>query len=1103
MKNISRFLVMVLLVLPFAGSFAFAQEKKTVTAVVVDNIGPVPGAGVQVKGTTLGASTDLDGKAVIANVPSNAVLVVSCVGYATTEVPVNGQSTINVTLSEDALALSETVVVGYGSQKKVNLTGAVDQVTSEVFEGRAVANAAQMLEGAVANLNISLTDGQPGRSADFNVRGAGSINGGSALVLIDGVEGDPSMLNPNDIESVSVLKDAAASAIYGARAPFGVVLITTKSASEGKMKVQYSATFSLQTPQNVPDVVSDGYVWAEHFAEGYHSYNNTYPSGINKTQQFSLAWLEQYKQRHDSGNFGTVVSDGTIGDKGRYVYYPEGTDFFKELYKKHTFSQTQNVSVSGSDGKFDYYMSGRFYTYDGLYNSKTQTDTYKSYNLRVKTGYQATPWLKFTNNFEYDYNKYYYPLTFTEGNGNIYRNIADEGHPSSPMFNPDGTLTYAAVYSVGDLLYGKTGRSTVNEQFKNTTAFTAKFLKNSLRVNGDFTYRKKVYDYSYKQVYTEYARSVDANGNSIMETIKAKTGNTYTEAQNHTDYLATNIYAEYEKTFGKKHNFKAMAGWNYEQSRYRQLRAVNKELLTDDIESINLTMGTDTREISGSWSAYDFGGAFARINYNYDERYLVEFNGRYDGSSRFPSNRRWAFFPSASFGWRVSQEPWWHVSADAISSLKLRFSYGALGNANGLSNYMYKQTLSTSKSSYILDGLRQQYMSKPSALPASLTWETAATYDGGIDVAFLNSRLSLTADYYVRKTTDMICAGPTVPDVFGATSPRGNYADMSTYGWEVTVNWKDGFELGGKPFNYSVKASLSDYYSVIDKYNNKLKTISPYSQQSERGYYYEGMRLGEIWGFVSTGLWQNQADIDAAVAKAKAAGQSYYNPLVQTTKTYQLRPGDVKYEDLNGNGYIDYGDLTVDNPGDRKILGNALPRYMYSFNLSADWNNFWVSAFFQGVGKQDWAPSNESSFLWGQFNRPYNQMPTWHVGNYWTPENTDAYLPRYTGYYAPLYSGHRYITDRYMQNVRYFRLKNLQLGYNLPKKLVSKMHMQQLGIYFAGENLFTCSPLYKLTKDINVGNARRSDVDLQSDNQGDGYSYPMMKSFTLGLNITF
>lgn len=1078
------------------------EQTYKISGKVVDSQGePIIGANILEKGTTNGTITDTDGNFSL-NVKSiTATLVVSYIGYKTNEVKVVGGKSTIIALNEDSEALDEVVVVGYGTQKKVNLTGSVDQVTSDVFEGRPSSNVTQMLEGVVPNLNILLSDGKPGRTADFNVRGTGSINGGSALVLIDGVEGDPSLLNPNDIESVSVLKDAAASAIYGARAPFGVVLITTKNAKEGKPKIIYSSNYTLQSPQNVPDIVADGYVWAEHFYEAYYNYNHSNPSGINKTQQFSVAWLEEYKRRHDTGDFGTIISDGTIGTKGRYIYYPKGTDYYDLLYKDHVFSQSQNLSISGSDGKFDYYLSGRFFSYNGLFDSKEQTDKYKTYNLRFKGGYQLTSWLKVNNNFELSDNKYYNPITYSEGSGVIWRNIADEAHPSSPMFNPDGTLSYSAVYTVGDLLYGKSGITTKNIALKNTTSFNAIFFNDKLRINGDFTYKRTSIERTRKNVRSPYARSVDDDGNSIIEYITG-TRSSLSETVSRQNYLATNIYAEYEELFKERHSFKAMAGWNYEKSNYKSIYAKNDNLLTDGVENINLAMGTDNKSITSNWTAYQFGGAFFRLNYAYDERYLLEFNGRYDASSRFPNDQRWAFFPSASIGWRISQEPWFKIDPKYISNAKLRASWGELGNAVGLGNYQYKQVLSVSTSDYILNGLRQSYMSSPLALPSGLTWETATTYDIGTDLVFFDNRLTLNADYYVRKTTDMIVAGPTVPDVFGASSPRGNYADMSTYGYEISLEWRDHFELAGKRLNYSIKGTLADYYSKIDKYNNINKSLNTHANQSLYGNYYEGMRIGELWGFVSNGLWQDQSSIDAAEMKAQAAGQKYYNPLMSTSKTYKLYPGDIKFEDLNGNGYIDRGQNTVDDSGDRIIIGNEEPRYIYSFMFSADWNNIWFSAFFQGVGKQDWYPSNEASIFWGQYNRPYNQMPSWHLNNYWTEDKPNAFLPRYTGYYSPFFNGHYNANTRYLMDVSYLRLKNLQIGYNLPTSWMKKIRLSNIGIYISCENLFTWSPLYKYTKDINVSNIGPSDIDLNS-GSGDGYNYPMMKSISLGLNMTF
>ena len=1075
----------------FMSTIAMAQGGGTTVSGTVTDASQLPmvGVSVTVEGTDDGTITGINGEYTI-KVPANGSLTFSFIGYKSQTVAVGTKTTVNVQMAEDNTTLDEVVVVGYGTQKKANLTGAVEQVTSEVFEGRPVANTTQMLQGAVPNLNLQMTDGKPMRTASYNVRGTTSVGqGGSALVLIDGVEGDPSLLNPDDIESVSVLKDAASSSIYGSRAPYGVVLITTKAAKTGKTTVNYSATFSIQTPTADYDYVSDGYTWAEHFYKAYYNYNHSNPSGINKTQQFSTAWLAEYKARKESGNLGTVVSNGEWGTtKGRWVYFHEGTDMYGELFKDNTFAQTHNISVSGSEGKFDYYLSGRYYNFAGIFNDDTQTDKYNAYNTRLKVGYQIYDWMKITNNFELSNNKYRNPTTYNESH-NVYRNIADEGHPSSPLLNPDGTVTYSGVYSVADFLYGNNWDEYTNDQFKNTTAINTKFFDNKLRVNADFTYQDKRYKNTARKIRTPYSKIA-----GVIETLSG-TQSYMSETRNYTKYMAFNSTAEYENTWGK-HYFKGLIGYNYEQSQYDRLYATRNQMVTETVENINLTTDAVNLGIEGSWTKWRSAGAFFRVNYSFDDRYLIEVNGRYDGSSKFLPGNQWAFFPSVSAGWRLTEEPWFNVDPEWISNIKVRASWGELGNS-AISAYSFDEKFSLSDGRWF-NGVEAKVTSAPTPIPDNLTWETSQTFDVGIDLSLFRDRLNITADWYNRKTLDMYIVGTTLPDVFGASVPKGNFGEMTTTGFELSVGWRDRFQMGGKPFNYSIKATLADYVSTIDKYNNATKSIGTNNTPS----YYEGMTIGELWGFTVNGLWQTNDEIDAAEAKAKAAGQKYYNPLTQTDKSYKLYPGDAKYEDLNGNGYIDRGAGTVDDPGDRRIIGNKDPRYIYNFNLSADWNGIFVSAFFQGVGKQDWMPSNEASNFWGQYNRPYNQMPTWHIGNYWTEDNPDAYLPRYTGYYGVLYKGTANANTRYMQDVSYIRLKNLQVGYNLPTKWVSKIGMKKAAIYFSGENLWTWSPMYKWSRAIDV-TANIYGTDSERSSTGDGYNYPTMKSYSFGLNITF
>ena len=1060
----------------------FVQQEGTyvLTGTVVDEAGiPVIGANIVEKGTLNGTVTDMDGNFSL-RIHSDAVLTVSYIGYTTLEIPTEGKEKLDIQLKEDSQALSEIVVVGYGTQKKVNLTGAVEQVTSEVFDNRSVANATQALQGSIPNLNIQLTDGKPNRTASFNVRGTTSIGqGGNALVLIDGVEGDPSMLNPNDIASVSVLKDAASAAIYGARGTFGVVLITTKEPNKDKTSITYSGNFSLQRPTSVPDFITDGYEYASHFYEAYHAYNDysADPKNINKSQEFSLAWLEEFKRRKEQG----ITQEWEIDANGKYTYYGN-TDWYSELYKKNTFAQDHNLSISGNNGKLNYYVSGRFYGYDGLF--KYNTDNYKAMNLRAKGSIQVFDWLKIENNMEFSNNDYHNPINIGEG-GAIWRNLADEGHPSSPIYNPDGTFTQSAAYTLGDFIYGKNGIDTNNRVLRNTTSFTASFLENKLHVRGDFTFRNTDEGQTQRRVPVPYS-TVEG-----QTTMLGSDTNDLQEYKTQTNYIATNIYADYENTFNDAHYFKGMVGYNYEQSTYDALTVRRNGLLLEDSENINLALG-DAITTSGAYNKWRIAGGFFRLNYAYKDRYLVEVNGRYDGSSKFPMDQQWAFFPSISAGWRLSEEAFWKVDPKIMSDLKIRASYGSLGNGN-VDPYSYMELLGISTSSRVLNGLLNKYTSAPAVMPDGLTWETATTTDIGADFGSLDGRLRFTGDYYIRKTTDMYTVGQTLPDVFGASSPKGNYADMTTRGWEITLTWRDQFQLADKPFNYEVRGTLADYKSTIDRYNNTTKNLSDY---------YEGMELGEIWGYVTEGLFQSQEEID------NHADQT----LIQSSAGHNTYVGDVKIQDLNDDGVIDDGANTLDDHGDKKIIGNSLPRFTYSVNLSADWNNFFVSAFFQGVGKQDWYPSNECIF-WGQYNRPYNNLPAWHLGNYWTEDNRDAYLPRYSGYNNSIKTTTQ---TRYLQNVAYIRLKNLQVGYNLPRNIVDKMRMQNARVYISAENVWCWSPLYKHTRDLDVTNIYGSDPDLTSANvdnnkggvnvdhgSGDGQSYPQMMSISLGVSVTF
>jgi TonB-linked SusC/RagA family outer membrane protein len=1068
----------VLMILLFLASTAVYAQKITITGTVTDEKGgSLPGATVQVKGTSQGVLTDISGKYTIDVTSPTVTLQFSFVGYAPKEIPVQNQTTVNVILSEELKGLEEVVVVGYGTQKKLNLTAAVDQVTSETLENRAVPNVTQGLQGVMPNLNIRLLDGKPIQAPSYNIRGTTSIGqGGSALILIDGVEGDPSLLNPNDIASVSMLKDAASASIYGARGAFGVVLITTKNPEKGRTSVTFSSNYAIKTPMGVPDFVTDGYTYARMFSEAFLNGDGSFPQNVNKTLKFSQAYLDAFKAKVDSGEpYDKIAIDPVTGE---YVYYGS-TDWYGLLYKDNTSASDNNLTISGSGEKTTFLISGRYLKQDGIF--RYNSDDYNMKNFRAKGTIQVFPWLQIENNADYSEMAYHNPLNVGEGAG-IWRNIGDEGHPNGTLFNPDGTLSMVSVYTVGDMWYNKNGIDTKKRVFKNTAGFTAEFFNKKFRVKGDATFRNTSNDTETKRVQVPY---------SAKPGVIAYVGTTTNDLafdQRETQYIATNLYTEYENTFGGNHYVKLLAGYNYEQSIYNRVAIQRNGIIYEDASDLNLVLG-QAIVTGGGYEKWAILGGFSRLNYSYKDRYLIEVNARYDGSSKFPSNQRYAFFPSVSGGWRISKESFWNVSPKIMSDVKLRASYGSLGNGN-INSYIYQEQFSIAQLGNVLNGVKPQYTSRPSVLPDGITWETSTTTNFGLDFAMFSDRLRFVGDIYTRNTTDMFTIGLTLPAIFGATAPKGNYADLKTNGWETSLTWRDKFNVASKPLNYSIRFTLADNTSKITRYNNPDKLLSDY---------YEGQVIGEIWGYTTEGFFIDQADVDAHAKQT---------PQMRASPTNLWFPGDIKLLDANGDGFVNIGKNTVNDPGDRSIIGNSAPHYTYGVNLSADWQNFFVSIFFQGVAKQQWYPSVESEAFWGQYNRPYNNVPVWQLGNMWTPDNVNAYLPRTMSRAASNATTRELgvAQTKYLQNIAYLRLKNLQIGYNLPKNLISKIGASDLRVYMSGENLWTYSPLYDIIGKghIDVENTGPSDqVFSPGGNSGDGYNYPMMRSLSFGLSVTF
>lgn len=1039
---------------------------------VVDGKGePLVGATVMIHGTSEGTTTDLDGNYSMSVADGDWVDAL-LIGYKT--VSRKAASRLDFVLEDDITQLEEVVVVGYGVQKKVNLTGSVESLGGEAMENLPMPSLSRGLQGMIPSLNIDMTDGKPIRSSEYNVRGTTSIGagGGSTLIMIDGAPGDPDLLNPGDIESVTVLKDAASAAIYGARGPFGVVLITTKNPSEGKTSLTYSGNVSFYTQTQRNDYIWDGYTWAKSFVEAYYAYNDyvTNPTGVNNAFPFTPnleTWLSELKRRHDDPSLPKVA---TTSD-GRYVYYGS-TNWYDELYKKVSTGGEHTLTLSGSARNVGYYLSGRYYGQGGIF--KYNSDDFNQFNLRGKGYVQAFPWLKVSDNVDFSRRSYKYPLTSIYEKG-IWRNIADQGFPMAVMYNPDGTMTRHAAYTVGDFKTGNNKSLTTQFNLRNTLGAVASFLDNSLRFNGDFTYSYRLARDKrilYPVSYSDYEGVITSEGTNKLS-----------EGIDETNYLGTNFYAEYENTFRGRHYLKAMAGVNYEYQKTVTNDMERNGILKPNIADFNLANG-DSFLITGGGSAWAVLGLFCRLNYNYKERYLVELNGRYDASSNFPRNSMWGFFPSASAGWRVSKEDFWRISPKAVSELKIRLSYGELGNGQ-IPPYSYIQTISTYQSSRIIDGALPLYSYMPSLVPDDLTWERSRTYNVGIDLGFLENRLTLNADFFQRNTENMYTTGVIVPAVLGTSSPKGNYADLRTRGLELSLEWKDRIAWQ-KSLDYSVKLVLSDSQAEITRYNNPNGLID--------NVYYKGAKVGEIWGYEIVGLFQDENEI------ASWADQSY----MKTSQGQKIwLPGDMKYADLNQDGKINDGKRTVDEHGDMRVIGNTTPRWRFGVNLSASWNNFFLTAFFQGVGHRDWYPSVECNAFWGMYNRPYNMLPVHIYENHWTEETPDAYFPRFRGYLATSTNGVlRMPNTRYLQNAAYVRLKNLTFGYDIPKEVLEKVGIAKCQLFFSGQNLWTWSPIHRITKNIDPEVISGSDAEVAT-GKGDGNAYPMLRSCSLGVTIGF
>lgn len=1084
LKSVALFLILLLA----GSSMVLSAQNRSISGKVFDtNEEPLIGVTVTIENTTIGAITDIDGAFTLQVPEGKVVLNVSYVGFVPQKVTVaSGQSNVTVRLSEDAVLLNEVVVVGYGKQKKVNLTGAVASVGGEELENRVTKSLSSMLQGTVAGLNVTTSSGVPGSSASINVRGITSIHESEPLVLIDGAVGDIDRVNPNDVESISVIKDASAAAIYGARAAFGVILVTTKSgaAKGGKATVRYSGRFGWQAPTTSTDYETTGY-WSVYTINQFWQAN----SGtlyVDYTDQDMQELWNRVNDKTEHPDRPWVVEDVRNG-RNQWVYYGN-YDWWHSLYRDNRPMQQHNVSISGGKDDVKYFVSGSYDKQTGIL--RENPDIYRKYNLRSKIDFRINEWLTMSNNTSFYSSQYSYL-----GDGDVENTLAYSARHALACFpqkNSDGSWLYSTPYlnykvaNGRHILLGENSHRNVERStdFTNTTRLVYAPIR-ELSFTGDFTYRQYQSRNTSRSNVMYYREYPDGE---LLSYATGAGANRLDEAVNTNQYYSTNIFGTYDDTFNQAHHLSVVGGMNYEAWKNKNISAYGENLVSTDLDDLDLVgqnaEGATITGVGGGQNEYALLGIFGRINYDYKSRYLFEVSGRYDGTSRFASGSRWGFFPSASAGWRISEESFFQPVRQWIDNLKVRGSFGSLGNQNISSYYSFARLISISSLGYTFGegSVLPKYSSLSAPIASGMTWETAQQWDFGFDLTMLGNRLNLTVDGYIRDTKDMLTDGVDLPGVYGADLPDMNAADLRTKGYEITLNWRDRLTLGNKPFEYSVGLNLSDYKSVITKYDNENKTFAK--------DYYEGMEIGEIWGYVTDGLFQTDEE---AKAYAEKVDLSY----VLKGQTGGWQAGDVKFVDLDGDGKVGIGSNNVDNPGDRKILGNSLPSFSYGISASAQWNGFDVSAFFQGTGNHYWYPAGQSMPFWGPYSYPYlSFLQKDFLADVWTAENTDAYFPRAMAYSA---SGGvlSNVNDRYLQNLRYLRFKNLTVGYTLPQSWTGKARIESVRIYFTGENLCYWSPLKKHSRYVDPEAA----ID-RSDAYNNAY-YPWQKSFLFGIDVTF
>lgn len=1050
---------------------AAQQAAFKVTGKVVDENGEeIIGAAVQQKGTSNGTVTDMDGNFELKVSSKEVTLEISYIGYSKAIIKAKAGVITKVTLKEDTEVLDEVIVVAYGTQKKSNLTGSVDVVNSKDMENRPVTSASSMLQGKASSITFSTPSGgnTPGSTPTLQIRGQAALDSATPpLVVIDGIPSDMgafNALNPNDIESISILKDAASSAVYGARAPYGVLVISTKMGKRNeKTTISYSGNYGVTKAVSMPKTM-DSYTFA--LMRNQSCENARQPAYFNDDE---LDLIRDNIQNPGKYSIADLVPEEGGAWKTTQAYC---NNDWMDIWIGSSFRQQHDLSLKGGSEKSAYTMSVGYVYQPGILNYVKDIDNYSRFNINGGIESDVTSWLKVTFRNRYSFATTKEPVCEYAGGRQRIFDYAFGAWPTIPVYNPDG---YYSVANRIDTSTKSGSKKNMSHRLDNILAFDLKLAK-GWTAHVDGTWRM---NFSDSQTHRMPVYTYRPGGEELQV---AGTESELSRADAMNQYWTIQGYSAYEQKI-KKHSFRIQLGAQAEESTYRQLSGTAKDLFVYDLDAISIAQGVRTLDDAvNDWAT---AGFFGRLNYNWDERYFVEVNGRYDGSGRYSKGHRWGFFPSAFAAWNISNEPFWAKIKDVVNYARVKASYGTLGNQGNSSGYLHVPTMTVgAQAPWIINGERPTFVNTPAILNMERTWEKITTFDLGFETRMLNNRLSVELGYFNRRSWDIIGPPTPLPAVLGASAPKVNNAEFVTKGFEMQFSWRDRIN---KAWDYSVSLNLADGVSEVTKYNNTSNSISGW---------YVGKKFGEIWGYEVDGLLtKDDFDSDGKLLISQSKIHANWNP------------GDVKYKDLNDDKNITPGSSTVEDPGDKRIIGNSTPRFRYGINLAVGYEfekagRLDLTMFFQGVAKRD-VFMNGSFYFFGtgvtgsNFSAVSVYDNKWHRDFYRDEnsnarllelmgENTNSFFPR--PYESAEGNKNFQSNTRYLMNGAYIRLKNLQLSYTLPNQWIKKAGMNSCRVYFSGENLFVLSGL-------------PSYIDPESVNNG--RMYPQQSVYSFGVNVSF